>query len=506
MLPGFLRKLNKNISSILQAVLIICIIHYAGQGFLVKIQKKLSLGSHNGHQNVNRLVPPRHIAPRPHKSSHGGHAGSRIRNAPPRRKMVKSSTTTTTTTTPVPVPPHEVLMQLQKEKLDQLWSTCSKWRQGLWQDATGDSLTEEEKILAKPVFSYMPRIPAYQMLLTSERLGLAFCPIRRTGASWVAKRLLVASGNYKEEELYKLSQPTLELARRQYPFLKAWEDYPIFLRNATTMLITRHPVDRLIASYRHTLEDAKKNYQGYVKYGKRISRMMRQGETHWKSREPTFREFVQYLLERDIRYFDDEWQPLTRRCTPCHIPFNVILQYETLWNDAHYAWGQTPSVKPINTTDYVTYSLTPDSKVKYVSQLTSKELMSLYHRYQLDFDLFGYTLDDYLPYTMSKEEGETKELTSSSGGNGTVIKTQASAGVAKGEEVPPQDGMNDPNDNGGEDADAEEALPDTVIGVRGEIDEDSVKEEDEEGEGEGEEEETQDAQPQQEHEITENEV
>ena len=40
-----------------------------------------------------------------------------------------------------------------------------------------------------------------------------------------------------------------------------------------------------------------------------------------------FSEFLNYILDRDLRYDDEHWAPFFKECTPCHINFTFIGQY-----------------------------------------------------------------------------------------------------------------------------------------------------------------------------------
>lgn len=41
--------------------------------------------------------------------------------------------------------------------------------------------------------------------------------------------------------------------------------------------------------------------------------------------EPTFREFVMYLIHTDLAsYGDDHWMPYYLFCTPCVVDYNIV--------------------------------------------------------------------------------------------------------------------------------------------------------------------------------------
>ena len=250
------------------------------------------------------------------------------------------------------------------------------------------------------------------MLLVSEKNHLSYCPIIRSGSNWIGKRLLELSGKYSPEEIAHLRQPPGLVARQQYPYLSSWEKYSIVLPHSVNFMVVRHPFDRLLASYRHLLEDAEKDPHSYLKYGRRIVRTHRKVQGVGGGKEPSFEEFISFIIDRDVRYLDDAWQPIARRCTPCHIPFTVIIHFETLWNDTLWTWEHA-NLPKLNTTDYVNNKMTPDIRRKYFSEITIHQLAKLHHKYRIDFDLFGYKVDEHLLYAQPGDEPLTSEILNS---------------------------------------------------------------------------------------------
>lgn len=268
---------------------------------------------------------------------------------------------------------------------------------GLWVTGQANNFTDEEKLAMAAV----PKIPLYQALLVSEEKRLAVCPVVKAGSQWLSRRLLQLTGKYTNTQLYRLHEPPSAIARYNFPYLSSWEKYPVVLAQCVTVLMGRHPLDRLLASYRHVLEDPDKNPHGYLHYGKRIVRAYRKGPT--PSKGPTFEEFVRFLLEHDSRHLDEAWHPIIRRCTPCHIPYNAVLHYETMWHDVQWVWKKA-GLGALNTTDYFTQSIPPQMRREYFSELTLAQIIALYKRYKLDFDVFGYTLEEHIAYAKPGDE------------------------------------------------------------------------------------------------------
>ena len=139
-------------------------------------------------------------------------------------------------------------------------------------------------------------------------------------------------------------------------------------------------------------------------YGKRIIKAYRKsgaanGFNQNERKEPTFREFIQYLLDTDVEEYDEHWRPIFLLCTPCHIRYDIIAKVETLSKDAefilyHRGLSSTVSVEWSHKTDQT--KKTSDVLKSYYSQLTSSEIKQLYYKYLPDFLMFEYDVEPYL--------------------------------------------------------------------------------------------------------------
>lgn len=143
--------------------------------------------------------------------------------------------------------------------------------------------------------------------------------------------------------------------------------------------------------------------------------------------EPTWREFVLYLINTDIAsYGDDHWMPYYLFCTPCSLNYDIIakvfnsiginsksfdlklfeklflkLQVESLQRDQEFALkelGLDNLIKP--QWKHRVNSHVNAAKI-YFSQLSKQLVHDLYKKYQLDFELFGYESREYFDYATS---------------------------------------------------------------------------------------------------------
>ncbi|XP_045137165.1 LOW QUALITY PROTEIN: carbohydrate sulfotransferase 11-like [Portunus trituberculatus] len=120
-----------------------------------------------------------------------------------------------------------------------------------------------------------------------------------------------------------------------------------------------------------------------------------------QSIEPTFPEFVRYLIDTDLTlYADDHWMPYHLSCTPCLLDFDVIAKFETLDRDQAYLLQKTHLQDRLKLSwrHLTKGNRTIDVVKKYFADVPKKHLLSLYGKYRLDFEMFDYSVADYLSY------------------------------------------------------------------------------------------------------------
>ena len=112
---------------------------------------------------------------------------------------------------------------------------------------------------------------------------------------------------------------------------------------------------------------------------------------------PTFREFVEYLVELPIDQFDAHWKPVYLQCLPCHLQYRVVGRLDTLARDSAYVLAAigVPARLPHS---HGTRGKTEDTARRHYSTLTPALLDRLYHIYRPDFLLYNYTMDAYRAY------------------------------------------------------------------------------------------------------------
>ncbi|KAG0701623.1 Carbohydrate sulfotransferase 11 [Chionoecetes opilio] len=147
---------------------------------------------------------------------------------------------------------------------------------------------------------------------------------------------------------------------------------------------------------------------GFLKIQKKIIKKYRPANPNDTFPFPTFPEFVQYVIDMSAYYTTGEqwrenvicWIPFWAQCDVCSMDYNVIMKLETMTDDEKFliTLSNMKKLKKIegewrNLRNVTSTQAAPD----FYRQLTTRQMLDLHQRYKLDFELFGYTLDAYLP-------------------------------------------------------------------------------------------------------------
>ncbi|KAF4529090.1 hypothetical protein B566_EDAN018221 [Ephemera danica] len=261
-----------------------------------------------------------------------------------------------------------------------------------------------------PVFKHPPT-PQYGVFYIDRPHKLTYCPVYKVASSTWLHQLLLLAG-HTDEYLNDSRLQISKLARQVYPQPDEEIAEEAF-RTTMKLLMVRHPFERLISAYRDKLENKDNRHQHgtmhfYETFGKKIVLKFRNSSVDEHGTplrpEPTFREYVTYLIHEDVVRFDDHWIPIYLFCTPCLVRYDVIGHVETMLRDQLYAIraaGLENLLKPRWRHLTKGKSSAGDVAKKYFSKLSKWHVQRLYEVYQLDFELFGYSPDEYAAYAIA---------------------------------------------------------------------------------------------------------
>jgi len=407
--PGVVRKVGKLVPTILQALALVVCIHVVGQGMLARYGPAKYRFSRNyqatglgfGSNKVSKVIKyidknlPRYKPPKNIKGGKGKGGSS------------KGTTASTTSTTPPPPPPMAHLEEEQKKRLSSLKETCAKYNIGETQQVSQEQQSlEVEEMTSWLTRQAVPKKPLWQNLICSKEHKVSICPVYKAASTFLLKKflLIAPSKSYSKESVQHLEAQANVLARKEFGYLESWTKYPNFTTNGVTMIFVRHPFERLLSAFRDKLEDPsvqghKFNEYYYNKHGRRVVMHYRKNHNSvtgptWKY--PRFSEFVDYVLGKDLRYDDEHWAPFFKECTPCHINFTFIGHFETLYWDLHLLANKTGITQWDDKNDYFQSATHRKVSEEYFGTVEKDTIRKLYQRYKLDFELFGYSPEDYI--------------------------------------------------------------------------------------------------------------
>jgi hypothetical protein len=407
--PGVVRKAAKLVPTVLQALAFVVCIHVVGQGMLARYGPAKYRFSRNyqatglgfGSNKVSKVIKyidkniPRYKPPKNAKGGKGKGGPS------------KGTTASTTSTTPPPPPPMAELAEEQKRRLISLKETCVKYNIGEGHQVSNvEQSVEAEEMTSWLMRQSVPKKPLWQNLICSKEHKISICPVYKAASTFLLKKflLIAPSRSYDKESVKHLEVQANVLARKEFGYLESWTKYPNFTTNGVTMIFVRHPFERLLSAFRDKLEDPsvqghKFNEYYYNKHGRRIVMHYRKNHNSvtgptWKY--PRFSEFVDYVLGKDLRYDDEHWSPYYKECTPCHINFTFVGHFETLYWDLHLLANKTGLAQWDDKTDYFQSATYRKVSEEYFATVEKEAIRKLYKRYKLDFELFGYSPDEYI--------------------------------------------------------------------------------------------------------------
>ena len=155
-------------------------------------------------------------------------------------------------------------------------------------------------------------------------------------------------------------------------------------------------------------------------YEDKVLGLSENGEIFGGFKNKTFSQFVDHILkEWKSHTCNEHWQPQYMHCNYCDIDYDIIGRVETLEDDLKYiahlnnftsslptekeklhvhpSGGKRFSPTPNEWKNQTKFKDIKDNKtMQYFSVLSPKQLKELYTMYQLDFEIFGYSIHPYV--------------------------------------------------------------------------------------------------------------
>ena len=238
----------------------------------------------------------------------------------------------------------------------------------------------------------------------NHKHNLVWCSVFKSAStSWMYIMNVLAG--YSPDYLDSAHKVPLNMARAKYPRPKPDKLREVLRReNVTSMIIGRHPLERLVSAYREKIVGARPGTL-HDKLRRRITRDFRHVTIPRVKRLPehlipTFTEFVQFLIRENEKEKTPEmhWAPVYSFCNPCQVNLNTILKLETLEEDTQYVLNRINAPEILTNVEQKNKSKggsSHDAARKYLNELDQELFEELVNIYKNDFLIFGYDIPKY---------------------------------------------------------------------------------------------------------------
>ncbi|CAL4062756.1 unnamed protein product [Meganyctiphanes norvegica] len=246
---------------------------------------------------------------------------------------------------------------------------------------------------------------ASKSLLYIKDHNLVWCIVPKVASTSWSLALLEQNGFTKEQ--LRLTEKPLQVILRGVYRLLSPDKLNATMASAVSFFFVRHPFERLVSAYRNKLEDSSQEHDGdyfYKNYGRRIVKKFRKNKKVNSKREPTFDEFVDYLIGTDINSYDEHWKPIWLYCNVCEFSYDYIIKYENFKDENSYFIDKLKATKHLPQTFELSWENRGNMKSKssidvskeYFKDLKSEQIWKLYEKYEQDFYYFSYNLEGFV--------------------------------------------------------------------------------------------------------------
>lgn len=243
----------------------------------------------------------------------------------------------------------------------------------------------------------------FRNIIVNDKHNLLYCYIPKVACSNWKRVLMVLNGDAADP--YQIN--TADVHNRSLGYFRYLNEYTpeeIVYRLSTyyKFLFVRHPFERLVSAYRNKFIESYNLTLFKKLYGRRIIKHFRHNPDakSLKTGEGvSFSEFVNYLLSSDPEYMDRHWKQFDLLCHPCLVYYDYVGHFENLIPEANDLL-RTLQVDDVTrfpgniTSKYKQAS--SDLAQKYFKELSKKQIEGLKNLYRHDFNMFGYSSEDYL--------------------------------------------------------------------------------------------------------------
>ncbi|KAH0620616.1 hypothetical protein JD844_021268 [Phrynosoma platyrhinos] len=230
-----------------------------------------------------------------------------------------------------------------------------------------------------------------QQLFVDESHKFIYCEVPKVGCSNWKKILLLLKLNLSRDvaEVNRGMVHTTNLLKRLSSYSP--KQQVEFLSTYTKVMVTRHPLERLVSAYRDKFLHPGTYYSTVVANEIKVFSKRKQNFT----KNVTFQEFVNYVVTRNLKNMDIHWQPMFLLCDPCNIHYDILGKFETLIQDVDHVLRRINAPESLYYPDTKSHAsqkrTNKDITLDYLRKLTFDQIQMVMDLYQIDFSMFNYS-------------------------------------------------------------------------------------------------------------------
>ncbi|XP_008550441.1 carbohydrate sulfotransferase 11 [Microplitis demolitor] len=266
-----------------------------------------------------------------------------------------------------------------------------------------------EDIIAAKKINERVLIPNdFRNILVNDELELLYCYVPKVACTNWKRVLMIATGKWSGNNPLEIPG-NLTHAAGTFKRLSNFTMLEIErkLSNYDTLIVVRHPLERLLSAYRNKFEAKDEIGSKYFqnRFGRKIIKNYRRNPTKeslTKGDDVTFSEFVDFITNKNINGTSNEhWKPIYELCLPCDVNYNLISKYETLAEDAMEILERIGAGSLTFPMRASSNEPTAGKLEHYYSMLTYKQIKKLAKMYKMDLKLFEYSLEQVLGFSLA---------------------------------------------------------------------------------------------------------
>ncbi|XP_058485708.1 carbohydrate sulfotransferase 12-like [Solea solea] len=273
--------------------------------------------------------------------------------------------------------------QRQEERRQQINKTCNSNKQRFFEEPNPDLLNhllvDDEHCL---IYCYVPKVACSNLKKIMVTL--------KSGPPYGDPSILTTTVHDSQNLTFLKDLPKHEITAK--------------LKHYTKFVFVRDPFVRLISAYRNKIEVPQGYFYG--RYGRNILRLYGNQSNppadfelaRASKLKVSFDNFIQYLLDPQTegKSDDEHWKQMNKVCFPCHIQYDFIGHQEDMNEDSEDLLEMLKLKNEIRVPQSPVIRTSYESLAQWYTTLPLSTRRKLYKRYEMDFELFGYSRPDGL--------------------------------------------------------------------------------------------------------------